>query len=84
MSLAWKLATAAAIMTAVPAPTAVRAKGPAGSPHTEALTLVLTCEADSIATLEPDHDAWWHDTRVRQWVVKRPFSPGDIGRPRAR
>lgn len=54
-------------------------KAPAdSSPHAAALALVLTHATDQIRSVEPDHDAWWHDTKKRQWTVLRPLSPGGV------
>ena len=49
------------------------------SPHSEALRLVFDTQAQVIADLDsPDRESWWFDTKVREWTVQRPFSPGYI------
>jgi hypothetical protein len=52
---------------------------PDKSPHGDAVELVIRTQADEIRKLEnPTNDSWWHDTKERTWVVKRPFAPGVI------
>ena len=46
------------------------------SPHTEALDVVFATQQKIIAAV--DTEIWWHDVKERQWLVKRPFSPGVI------
>ena len=46
------------------------------SPHAAALELVFKTQAARIRTVDTEN--WWHDTKERNWVVKRPFSPGII------
>ena len=49
------------------------------SPHAEALWLVFDTQVQVIADLDsPDRESWWFDTKVREWTVQRPFSPGYI------
>jgi hypothetical protein len=58
---------------------------PNGSPHADALALVLRTQADEIRKAEAHgrvegtgDELWWHDTRERAWAVRRPFAPGAI------
>jgi hypothetical protein len=56
---------------------------PDKSPHGDAVELVIRTQADEIRKLETPgreggDDSWWHDTKERTWVVKRPFAPGVI------
>jgi hypothetical protein len=46
------------------------------SPHAAALELVFEKAGERIRDL--DRNNWWHDTEDRDWVVRRPFSPGTI------
>ena len=46
------------------------------SPHSAALELVFKTQAAHIRAVDTEN--WWHDTKERTWVVKRPFSPGVI------
>ena len=46
------------------------------SPHAAALQLVIQTQADRIRAVDPGD--WWTDVKEREWVVKRPFGPGDI------
>ncbi len=54
-----------------------------GSPHADAIALVLRTQADVIRKVEAPgridgtgDELWWHDTVERTWSVKRPFAPG--------
>lgn len=51
---------------------------PNDSPHANALAFLLSKDIATISKIEKDHDAWWFDTKPRQWIVKRPFAPGII------
>lgn len=60
-------------------------KKPDGSPHADALALVLRTQADEIRKVEAprqvngtEDELWWHDTKERTWAVRRPFAPGVI------
>lgn len=44
------------------------------SPHAEAITLVMRTQGDVIRTV--DGENWFHDTKSREWIAKRPFVPG--------
>ncbi len=54
---------------------ATRAEGEE-SPHVQALALVFQSQQAKIR--EIDQENWWFDTKERQWVVRRPFAPGQI------
>lgn len=45
-------------------------------PHAEALELVF--KTMQKPAFDGGKDDWWHDTKERTWVVKRPFGPGVI------
>ncbi len=56
---------------------------PDKSPHAAALEIVVRTQIDVIRRAEAPgridsegDELWWHDTKERNWVVKRPFSPG--------
>ena len=79
------LAAGRASQTATPAKTGSSASGlQGGSPHAEALRLVLQRCGDEINALDaaiagpaqPGDAAWWFDTKWRDLSVKRPFGPG--------
>ena len=58
--------------------TTSRASGaPEGSPHADAIRLVMQLRSDEIQRLDQSPD-WWHDTKERSWSVKRPFGPGIV------
>lgn len=46
------------------------------SPHATALELVFQTQQKRIR--EADAENWWHDTKERTWVAKRPFAPGNV------
>jgi hypothetical protein len=55
------------------------------TPHAEALALVLRARGSDVRAAEspgpvgrPGAAGWWHDTKERTWVVRRPFAPGVI------
>jgi hypothetical protein len=48
-----------------------------GSPHAEAIMLVMKTQQDVIRTVEQECP-WWFDTMNREWIVRRPVSPGII------
>ncbi len=49
-------------------------EGHVESPHADALEVVFSTQMKQIAAA--DKEKWWHDTKERQWLVKRPFAPG--------
>jgi hypothetical protein len=59
---------AASVLLAIEQP-----EEPQGSPHASALELVFKKEAGRIRAI--DKENWWHDTKERSWVVRKPFPP---------
>jgi len=70
-----------AILVALAAAYTLGAQGrgdgkPEKPPHAEALELIF--KSQQPAKFDGAKDDWWHDTKERTWVVKRPFAPGVI------
>ena len=57
-------------------PARAEKKEPEGSPHAAALALVFQKAAARVR--EVDQENWWHDTKERTWVARRPVGPGII------
>jgi hypothetical protein len=68
------------ILVALIAAYALGAQGRDGKPeippHAAALELIFNSHAP--AKFDGAKNEWWHDTKERTWVVKRPFAPGVI------
>ena len=45
-------------------------------PHVEAINLVVKTQFKDIRKI--DKDNWWHDTKLREWSVRRLVYPGTI------
>lgn len=57
------------------AATTVWAGNPQQSSPTTAIRIVVTTQQAKIRAVD-NPDSWWHDTKVRTWLVKRPVEPG--------
>lgn len=78
---AWVMLAGAVAIAADPKPDEKKA----GSPHADALALVMRTQAEVIRDVEapepPDgkgDERWWHDVKERSWSVKRPAHPGVV------
>ena len=85
MRLAYRIVVAASFSVLAGLAVVAADPKPGNSPHADALGLVLNTQADEIRKAEAPgridgtgDELWWHDTKERTWVVKRPFSPGSI------
>lgn len=79
VALFWIAVTGAVALAADPKADAKKA----GSPHADALALVMRAQAAVIREVEAPEppggkgdERWWHDVEERTWVVKRPVGPG--------
>ena len=45
-------------------------------PQVDAINLVVRTQYGEIRNM--DKGDWWHDTKLREWSVRRPFGPGYV------